>query len=118
MKAKIIDRGRGPEIAGTRITVFDILDYWQANWHHTAIAALFRLSSQQVMAAIQYLEQNKAEVMAEYQKAMERIQRGNPLEVEARRRESGAKLQAMLEQLKRQKGQETSDAGALSGQQR
>jgi len=26
--ADIIDRGRGPEIAGTRITVYDILDYY------------------------------------------------------------------------------------------
>ena len=41
MQARIIDRGRGPEIAGTRITVYDILDYWQDGWHSTAIAALF-----------------------------------------------------------------------------
>src|SRR5207253_521809 len=33
MKAEIIDRGRGPEIAGTRITVYTILEY--ADWHHT-----------------------------------------------------------------------------------
>ena len=27
MTATIIDRGRGPEIAGTRITVYDIWEY-------------------------------------------------------------------------------------------
>ena len=27
MGAKIIDRGRGPEIEGTRITVYDVMDY-------------------------------------------------------------------------------------------
>ena len=27
MAAKIIDRGRGPEIAGTRITVYHVMDY-------------------------------------------------------------------------------------------
>ena len=27
LEAKIIDRGRGPELAGTRITVYDVLDY-------------------------------------------------------------------------------------------
>jgi uncharacterized protein (DUF433 family) len=27
LDAKIIDRGRGPEIAGTRITVYDVLDF-------------------------------------------------------------------------------------------
>jgi hypothetical protein len=26
LEAKIIDRGRGPEVAGTRITVYDVLD--------------------------------------------------------------------------------------------
>jgi hypothetical protein len=36
----IIDRGRGPEIAGTRITVYDILDYTTIGWHHTASAAM------------------------------------------------------------------------------
>ena len=64
----IIDRGRGPEIAGTRITVYDILDYTTMNWHHTAIAAMFRISSRQVLAAVQYIEDHKDEVMAEYQK--------------------------------------------------
>ncbi len=28
-EARIINRGRGPEIAGTRITVYDIMDYWR-----------------------------------------------------------------------------------------
>lgn len=30
LEAKIIDRGRGPEVAGTRITVYDVLDYHKA----------------------------------------------------------------------------------------
>ena len=34
-EAKIIDRGRGPEIAGTRITVFDVMDYLENGWHRT-----------------------------------------------------------------------------------
>jgi uncharacterized protein (DUF433 family) len=58
----IIDRGRGPEIAGTRITVYDILDYVNIGWHHTAIAAMFRISSRQVQAAIQYIEDHEEEV--------------------------------------------------------
>ncbi len=35
---KIIDRGRGPEIEGTRITVYDIWDYAKLDWHRDAIA--------------------------------------------------------------------------------
>ena len=43
--AKIINRGRGPEIEGTRITVYDIWDYALENWHRDAIALRLRLSS-------------------------------------------------------------------------
>src|SRR5262249_35113813 len=32
MPPEIINRGRGPEIAGTRITVYDIMDYYQLGW--------------------------------------------------------------------------------------
>jgi uncharacterized protein (DUF433 family) len=41
----IHDRGRGPEIIGTRITVYDIMDYLEMGWHQTEIALWFRLSS-------------------------------------------------------------------------
>ena len=34
----IINRGRGPEIAGTRITVFDVMDYLKHGWHRDRIA--------------------------------------------------------------------------------
>jgi uncharacterized protein (DUF433 family) len=81
---QIIDRGRGPEIAGTRITVYDIMDYYTQNWHHTAIAGWLRLSSAQVLAAIQYIEEHKEEVTANYQKILERCARGNPPEIQAK----------------------------------
>jgi uncharacterized protein (DUF433 family) len=48
LEAKIIDRGRGPEIAGTRITVYDVLDYHKTGWHRDMIADTLELSSQQV----------------------------------------------------------------------
>src|SRR5271165_5191566 len=81
MKAEIIDRGRGPEIAGTRITVYDILDY--ADWEHTEVAELFRLSFEQVLVARRFVEDHRDEVMAEYQKIVERSNRGNPPEQQA-----------------------------------
>jgi uncharacterized protein (DUF433 family)/predicted DNA-binding antitoxin AbrB/MazE fold protein len=68
----IIDRGRGPEIAGTRITVFDVMDYLKHNWHRDRIAMLFRLSSRDVQVAIDYIEAHRAEVEAEYQRILDR----------------------------------------------
>jgi len=74
----IIDRGRGPEIAGTRITVYDIVDYLEGGWHPTAIAAFFRISSREVDAALRYIEEHKEEVRAEYQRIVAQAAKGNP----------------------------------------
>jgi uncharacterized protein (DUF433 family) len=68
----IVNRGRGPEIAGTRITVFDVMDYLKHGWHRDRIAALFRLSSRDVQAAIDYIETHREEVETEYQGILER----------------------------------------------
>ena len=73
MVAQIINRGRGPEIAGTRITVFDVLDYRKHGWHRDRIAALFRLSSAQIQAALDYIDAHTDEVMAEYQRILDRV---------------------------------------------
>ena len=73
MVAQIINRGRGPEIAGTRITVFDVLDYRKHGWHRDRIAALFRLSSAQIQAALDYIDAHSEEVMAEYQRIVDRV---------------------------------------------
>jgi uncharacterized protein (DUF433 family) len=80
----IIDRGRGPEIAGTRITVYDILDYSLQGWQHSSIALQLNLSSEEVFAALRYIEEHKEEVMADYQAILDRCARGNPPEVQAK----------------------------------
>jgi uncharacterized protein (DUF433 family) len=80
----IIDRGRGPEIAGTRITIFDIVDYLDEGWHPTAIAAFFRISSRQVDAAIRYIEDHLEEVRAEYERILARAARGNPPDLQSK----------------------------------
>jgi uncharacterized protein (DUF433 family) len=72
VESKIINRGRGPEIAGTRITVYDVMDYYKDGWHRDQIAVLFRLSSRDIQAAIDYIEAHKEEVEAEYQKILDR----------------------------------------------
>jgi len=96
MHPTIIDRGRGPEIAGTRITVYDIWDYLKEGCHHTDIAMILRISSAQVRSAVDYIESHKNEVLAEYQKMLDREAQGNPPEIQAKLRSSHAKLQALL----------------------
>ena len=72
LEATIINRGRGPEIAGTRITVYDVMAYRKHGWPRDRIAALFRLSSRDVQAAIEYIEQHREAVEADYQRILER----------------------------------------------
>src|SRR5215468_836296 len=74
MSAKIINRGRGPEIEGTRITVYDVLDYVSQGWHRDRIAALFRLSSRDIQVALDYIDQHHDDVMAGYQRLCARQQ--------------------------------------------
>lgn len=53
MKAyQIVDRGDGPKIEGTRITVYTILEYLEKGRSREWIAAWLGLSSRQVQAAM------------------------------------------------------------------
>ncbi len=74
MATQIIDRGRGPEIQGTRITVYDVIDYWKDDWRASQIAAVFRLPIEDIEAAIDYIERHEAEVMADYEQIVARHQ--------------------------------------------
>jgi uncharacterized protein (DUF433 family) len=103
---KIIDRGRGPEVAGTRITVFDIIPYLRANHSPTYIASILGLSTREVLALMRYLEEHRDEVMAINQKIEERIARGNPPEVEARRQASHERMLALRDELQRRRREE------------
>jgi uncharacterized protein (DUF433 family) len=60
----IIDRGRGPEIAGTRTTVFDLLPYLEMGWHPASVALLFNLSAEEVSTAVDYYRQHEEELKA------------------------------------------------------
>lgn len=105
----IIDRGRGSEIAGTRITIYNVLDYSRHGHHHTYIAAILRISSAEVLAALKYIEEHHDEVMADYQEILDRAKRGNPPEVRAKLKQSRQKLLALKKQL-RKKSQKSRNA--------
>jgi uncharacterized protein (DUF433 family) len=97
MGAKIINRGRGPEIEGTRITVYDVFDYARQGWHRDRIAALFRLSSRDVQAALDYIAQHQEDVARNYQKILDRPRNYRyPPEVKAKIVASQQRAQARL----------------------
>lgn len=63
----IIRTERGLTIAGTRITIYDIMDYVTAQYPPKFIRGLFDLTEEQINAALTYIEANRADVESEYQ---------------------------------------------------
>jgi uncharacterized protein (DUF433 family) len=111
MDAKIIDRGRGPEIAVTRITVYDVLDYLQEGWGAPQIAGLFRLSLDDIQAAIQYIEDHKDEGMVMYQKILGRHRNYQyPPDVQEKLARSREKFKAKLAEIRARQEAESSHA--------
>lgn len=89
---QIVDRGDGPKIEGTRISVYAVFEYLEMRRSREWIAVLLGLSSRQVQAAIDYIAEHRADVQAEYQKIADRIRNGNPPWVQERLREAREKF--------------------------
>jgi uncharacterized protein (DUF433 family) len=81
----IHDRGRGPEIAGTRITVYNLLQsFLDPTVTEDMICRTYELTAAQVAAARAYVLSNPDTVLAEHLKIEERLAEGNPPEIRAR----------------------------------
>jgi uncharacterized protein (DUF433 family) len=61
---------RGLAIAGTRITLYDVMDYVTAQYPAKFICDLFDLSEAEITAALDYIETHRSEVEAEYQQVL------------------------------------------------
>ena len=92
----MVDRGDGPKIEGTRITVYTVLEYLRAGRTRDWIAAMLNLSSDQVQAAMDYIRDHDTQVNAEYATIVARIEKGNPAQVEEQLRANRAKVKARL----------------------
>ncbi|NEP60547.1 MAG: DUF433 domain-containing protein [Symploca sp. SIO2G7] len=66
----IIRTERGLTISGTRITLYDLMDYLTAQYPLQFIRDLFELSEEQINVALTYIEANRTEVEAEYQQVI------------------------------------------------
>lgn len=66
-QAAIIRTERGLTISGTRITLYDLMDYVTEYYPPKFIRAMLDLTDGQVSAALSYIEAHRMEVEAEYQ---------------------------------------------------
>jgi uncharacterized protein (DUF433 family) len=85
---------RGLTIAGTRITLYDVMDYLNVQYPASLIQEKLGLSDRQIQAALAYIEVHRATVEAEYQDGLK-----TAAEIrqywEERNRERFAKIAAM-----------------------
>lgn len=68
ISSNIIDRNEtGLFIAGTRISLYDVMDFAIAQYPAKFIANMLNLSQEQVQTALEYIENHRTEVESEYQ---------------------------------------------------
>jgi len=117
MTASIIELGRGPTIAGSRITVYDVLYETQYGLTPEEIADLFLLTVDQVKAALQYIDEHKEQVLGDYQQIIKRHAHGHSPEVQAILDAIHAKYAPMWADLRRRsaQAQENGDGGDSVG---
>lgn len=65
--AIIVRTERGLVIAGTRITLYDVMDYVIESYPPKFIRAMLGLTDEQTTVALFYIETHRAEVETEYQ---------------------------------------------------
>ena len=66
----VIRTSRGLTIAGTRITLYTIMDYLKDEWPAHLIQNWFNLTDQQIQGVLDYIKSHKEEVEAEYQQVL------------------------------------------------
>ncbi len=111
----IIDRGRGPEIAGSRITVYDVLAETRAGATPEELAEWYQLDVAQIRLALDYIEQHREEVARDYEAIRARHARGNPPEVLKRLEGSRRRLEAARDEIRRKQAENNGDAGTSGG---
>ena len=70
----VVRTERGLSIKGTRITLYDVMDYLQVGWPAKLIGDWLSLTREQIDDVMTYIEMNRTEVALEYQRVVERAE--------------------------------------------
>jgi len=89
----VIRTSRGLSIAGTRITLYSLLDYLHAGWPPHLIREEFNLTEQQMTAVMEYIDAHRDEVETEYQEVLQQAEESQQY-WETRNRDRLAKIAA------------------------
>ncbi|HBL14085.1 MAG TPA: DUF433 domain-containing protein [Cyanobacteria bacterium UBA11162] len=69
-QAAIIRTERGLTISGTRITLYDVIDFLKDHYPPKLIRDKFNLTDEQTNVALSYIEENCTQIEAEYQEVL------------------------------------------------
>lgn len=106
----IQDRGRGPEIAGTRITIYNLLpSFLDPTATEAEICNIYGLSLEQVAAARAYVLGHPDTVLAEHLNIEEKMAAGNPPEVRQQAERAKATFRMYRNWLAERESAETGD---------
>jgi hypothetical protein len=111
----IIDRGRGPQLSTSRITVQDVVPYLQRQCTYEQIQEIMPvLSVEEIKVIEQYVRENYDAVMEQDRRIRERAEaRRPPPEVEAaQQRERRERLEQFREVIRKQKQERNGDSAA------
>ena len=110
------DRGRGPEIIGTRITVYNLLpDFLDPTSTEELVCRLYNLTPLQVSAARAYIMNHWEEVWAQHLKIEARIAVGNPPEILEKANQIRPRFLEAKATLERRRKGESQSAPAQAG---
>jgi uncharacterized protein (DUF433 family) len=90
----VVRTGRGLSIAGTRITLYNIMDGVTAGWPPKLIQDRFDLTDQQIADVLAYIAAHQSEVEAEYQQVLHQAEETRRY-WEERNRERFARIAAL-----------------------
>jgi uncharacterized protein (DUF433 family) len=96
-KIEIVDRGRGPQLSTSRVTVQDLVPYFHDGCTHDEIRRWIpSLSVKEIQTIEHYIARNYDAVMQEDRRIREaNAQRVTPLEIEKLRQKGRAMLEAL-----------------------
>ena len=90
-QATIVRTSRGLSIAGTRVTLYQVMDYVKAGWPPELIQHWLDLSEKQITDTMDYIATQRSEVEAEYEMVVQQAEESRQY-WEARNRERFATL--------------------------
>jgi len=99
----IVDRGRGPQLSTSRITVQDLVPYLQLGCTHEQILEIMpTLSEAEIQAVERYIDEHRGEILEEDRRIRERnAGRTNPPHVEDILRQARVERLARMDSLRK-----------------